>query len=146
MSEQALTNPLRLNDQMCFALYATSRAITKKYSKLLEHLGVTYPQYLTLLVLWERDGQGVKELAEALEIEGATMTPLVQRLEKLGLVERQRSDSDERCLVVKLTPKGKAQRELALQVPPALGCALGVDDQQAKSVISQMNDIRKNLK
>lgn len=77
---------LSLNNQLCFALYATSRAFTKKYSNLLSDMGVTYPQYLSLLALWETNGLTVQELAARLEIEGATTTPLVQRLEKLGCV------------------------------------------------------------
>lgn len=138
-------NPLKLQDQMCFALYATSRAITKKYVDLLAELEVTYPQYLTLLVLWEKDGLTVRELAEAIEIEGATMTPLIQRMERAGLVDRVRSEGDNRCLEVRLTKKGRSLREKALRVPPALGCALGVDDAQAQAVIVQMNSIRSSL-
>ena len=138
-------NPLILNDQMCFALYATSRAITKKYSDLLADLNVTYPQYLTLLVLWENDGLGVHELARALEMEGATMTPLVQRMEKLGLVTRIRSSEDERRVNVSLTPKGKELRSAALKVPEALGCAIGVNEDQAKAMISELQKIRDML-
>ncbi|MDW3182782.1 MarR family transcriptional regulator [Roseobacter sp.] len=138
-------NPLKLQDQMCFALYATSRAITKKYGDLLKEMDVTYPQYLTLLVLWEKDGLSVNELAAAIEIEGATMTPLVQRMEKAGLLDRVRSDDDNRRMEVRLTEKGRSLRQKALDVPTALGCALGVDDDQARAVIEQMNTIRTRL-
>ena len=139
-------NPLILDEQMCFALYATSRAITKKYAELLSELGVTYPQYLTLLALWEKDGMGVHELARALDMEGATMTPLIQRMEKLGVVSRIRSDQDERRVNVFRTEKGKGLRAKALSVPPALGCAIGVDEAKAKAIIAELRKIRDALK
>ncbi len=138
-------NPLRISDQLCFALYSTSRAITKQYAILLRDLGVTYPQYLALLALWEKDGLAVQELARILELEGATTTPLLQRLEKLDLVSRQRSSEDERRVNVFLTKKGKGLRAKALKVPEALGCALGVDDKRAHKLIAQMNELKKHL-
>lgn len=118
----AADNPLLLHDQLCFALYATSRAITKKYSEPLADLGVTYPQYLSLLILWETDGITIQDLATKLEIKGATATPLVQRLEKLGLVNRKRDTKDERRVRIMLTTKCKQLREKALAMPPMIGC------------------------
>lgn len=145
MQDDKADTALLLNNQMCFALYATSRAITKKYAELLADLGLTYPQYLTLLALWEHDGKGVHELAQKLEIEGATMTPLLQRMEKLGFVTRKRGTEDERRVNVFLTEKGKALRAKALSVPSALGCAMGVDDAQAQAVIFELSKIRASL-
>lgn len=139
-------NPLKISDQLCFALYSTSRAITKQYAILLQDLGVTYPQYLALLALWEKDGLTVQELARILELEGATTTPLLQRLEKLDLVSRQRSSEDERRVHVFLTRKGKGLRAKALKVPEALGCALGIDEKRARKIISQLNEIKNFLK
>jgi len=139
-------NPLSLNKQLCFALYATSRAFTKTYGKLLHDLGVTYPQYLSLLALWESDGLTVQELAAKLEIEGATATPLVQRLEKLGLVDRKRDTKDERRVHILLTIKGKSLRKKALLVPPALGCAVNISNQEADAMIAQLNQLRTSLK
>lgn len=138
-------NPLRLSEQLCFALYSTSRAITKKYASLLSDLGVTYPQYLSLMALWERDGLTINELGRLLELEGATTTPLVKRLEKLGLVRRERSAKDERRVHIFLTDKGKSYRERALSVPETLGCALGIDDLQAKRLIKQMRKLKDSL-
>lgn len=146
MTDTTTKNPLILGDQLCFALYSTSRAITKKYAELLRDLNVTYPQYLTLLALWETDGMGVHELAKTLEIEGATMTPLVQRMEKLGIVTRQRSSRDERRVHVFLTSKGKDLRARALAVPTALGCAMEVSDTEAKAMIAELGEIRGTLK
>lgn len=139
-------NPLKLSNQLCFALYATSRAFTKKYGALLDDLGVTYPQYLSLMALWESDGLSVQELASQLEVEGATATPIVQRLEKLGLVDRKRDTQDERRVCIHLTTKGKAVRKKALHVPPAIGCAVNISDKDANSMIAKLDTIRKNLK
>lgn len=139
-------NPLRLSDQLCFALYSTSRAITKQYASILSDLGVTYPQYLSLLALWEQDGLTIHELGRLLELEGATTTPLVKRMEKLGLVRRERSTEDERRVHIFLTEKGKAARKKALKVPEALGCALGVDNAQAMKLIKQMDKLKAALK
>lgn len=139
-------NPLALNKQLCFALYATSRAFTKTYGTLLDDLGVTYPQYLSLLALWESDGLTIQELAAKLEIEGATATPLVQRLEKLGLVDRKRDTKDERRVHILLTTKGKNLRKKALLVPPALGCAVNISNDEANSMIDNLNQLRSNLK
>ncbi len=133
---------LRLEDQLCFALYSTSRAITRQYVSLLEDLGVTYPQYLTLLVLWKQDGLLVQEIAAALELEPATTTPLVQRLEKLGLVSRQRSSEDERRVHVFLTPKGRKLYKKALDIPHGLGCATGVDAKRAQKLLAELNKIK----
>lgn len=139
-------NLLSLNKQLCFALYATSRAFTKTYNTLLDDLGVTYPQYLSLLALWETDGLTIQELAAKLEIEGATATPLVQRLEKLKLVDRKRDTQDERRVHIFLTTKGKSLRKKALLVPPALGCAVDISNDDAQSMIAKLNELRTNLK
>ncbi len=139
-------NPLLLREQMCFALYSTSRAITKKYAELLASLQVTYPQYLTLLTLWENDGMSVNQLAQALEMEGATMTPLVQRMEKLGLVVRERNSDDERRVNVMLTEKGSNLRAKAISVPSAFCSAIGVSDDEAQTMIAELKKIRDRLK
>ncbi|MEM7221539.1 MAG: MarR family transcriptional regulator [Pseudomonadota bacterium] len=136
---------LLIENQLCFALYTTSRAITKQYSILLKDLGVTYPQYLALLVLWERDGLLVQEIARALELDGATATPILQRMEKLGLVTRKRSAEDERRVQVYLTQKGRSLYDRALEVPYELGRATGLNEQIAKRIIKQMNTIKKHL-
>lgn len=133
---------LQLNQQLCFALYSTSRSITKAYSVLLDELGVTYPQYVALLLLWQQDGILVSEIANALEIDGGTATPMVQRLEKLGLVTRIRCDADERRVRVYLTPDGKAAYKKALQIPAELGEATGLDAKAVERIVGEMNDIK----
>lgn len=133
---------LRIEDQLCFALYSTSRAITKQYAILLDTMGITYPQYLAMMVLWKRDGLLVQEIAANLEVDQATATPLVQRLEKLDLVVRRRSTEDERKVQVFLTAKGRKLYKTALAVPDGLGCAIGVDQKKAKRLIGELNAIK----
>ena len=108
---------LRLEDQLCFGLYAASRAMTAAYAPLLEALGLTYPQYLVMLVLWERDGSRVSEIGEQLHLDSGTLTPLIKRLEKQQLVVRKRSEADERVVEVHLTAAGQRLRKKAGDVP-----------------------------
>ena len=118
---------LILDEQLCFALYAAQRAVTAAYRPLLDELGVTYPQYLVLLVLWERGEITVKELAAALRLDYGTVSPLLKRLEALGLVRRERSARDERAVFVTLTGRGEELRERAQCVPRTLLAATGLD-------------------
>jgi MarR family transcriptional regulator, organic hydroperoxide resistance regulator len=117
-----MTDVLRLDDQLCFALHAASRAMTGAYQPLLEELGVTYPQYLVLMALWEEDGARVSRIGERLYLDSATLTPLLKRLESRGLVERRRSRVDERVVEVFLTPEGKRLEQRALELFPQLVC------------------------
>jgi DNA-binding MarR family transcriptional regulator len=117
---------LRLDAQLCFLLYATTRAVTQAYVPLLAPLGLTYPQYLTMLALWEEDGATIGRLGERLRLDSGTLTPLVKRLEALGLVERRRSTSDERVVHAHLTPAGRRLRAKAEGVPTALLCQTGL--------------------
>ncbi|WP_299891700.1 MarR family transcriptional regulator [uncultured Ruegeria sp.] len=134
-----------IDEQLCFALYSTSRAITKKYSGILDELGLTYPQYLTMLVLWEKDGRSVQEIADCLELEGATTTPLLKRMESLDLVQKKRSKEDERRFEVFLTKKGHTMRARARDVPERLGCALGVTDSQVDTLMKHLRDLRRTM-
>ncbi|MFQ6554245.1 MarR family winged helix-turn-helix transcriptional regulator [Aestuariibius insulae] len=134
-----------LEEQLCFALYSTSRAITKVYAGLLEDLGLTYPQYAAMLVLWESDGITVQAIADRLELEGATATPLIQRLEKMDLVRKARSKIDARAQDVFLTETGYAMRAHAIDMPDRLGCALGVSDQDAKALLEGIRSLRNSM-
>jgi DNA-binding MarR family transcriptional regulator len=116
----AVDDPLQLDQQLCFALHAASRAMTAAYAAELAPLGVTYPQYLTLLVLWERDGVAVSAIGERLQLDSATLTPLLKRLEAQGLVERRRRAEDERVVEIHLTTDGRALRRRAAGVPRAM--------------------------
>ena len=119
--------PLELDQQLCFALYSTSLAMTKAYKPLLEKLGLTYPQYLAMLVLWEADDLTVKEIAARLALDSATMTPLLKRLEAQGYVERVRGVADERQVYIRLTHAGRALKQSARGVPSEIYCASGSD-------------------
>lgn len=117
---------LRLDDQLCFALYAASRAVTAAYAPLLAPLGLTYPQYLVMLVLWETDGVSVKQIGERLALDSGTLTPLLKRLESQGLLARTRSAEDERVVEIRLTADGKKLKQRAKTIPEKLGCHFGM--------------------
>ncbi|SAK60410.1 MarR family winged helix-turn-helix transcriptional regulator [Caballeronia ptereochthonis] len=119
--------PLELDQQLCFALYSTSLAMTKAYKPLLEQLGLTYPQYLAMLVLWESDDLTVKEIATRLSLDSATMTPLLKRLEAQGYVERVRGVEDERQVHIRLTDAGRELKQSARDIPAEIYCASGSD-------------------
>lgn len=121
---------LLLDDQLCFALYAASRAVTQRYRPLLDELGLTYPQYLAMLVLWEQGAIPVKDIGTALQLDYGTLTPLIKRLEANGLVRRERSAQDERTVRVSLTDAGEELRERAATVPAAIGAAMGLTPRQ----------------
>ena len=123
-------DPLLLKDQLCFSLYAASRSVTALYRPLLDELGLTYPQYLVLLVLWERGESPVKDLGAALQLDYGTLSPLLKRLEANGLVRRARRADDERSVSVALTEDGLALRDRALSVPPVIGTAMGLREEE----------------
>lgn len=136
---------LALDRQLCFALYASSLAMTKLYKPLLEPLGLTYPQYLVMLVLWEHDGLGVGEIGERLALDSGTLTPLLKRLEQAGLLSRLRDAADERRVRVALSAEGRALRRRAAAVPQAIaeasGCSLG----ELSELTAQLQGLRRRL-
>jgi len=121
--------PLQLGNQLCFAIYSTAHAFNRVYKPLLDRLGLTYPQYLVMLVLWERDGVPVKDIGERLFLDSGTLTPLLKRLEAAHLLKRTRSAEDERQVLISLTSQGQTLREKARTVPQAIlaasACSLG---------------------
>jgi DNA-binding MarR family transcriptional regulator len=130
----AVRDPLHLDDQLCFALYSASRAVTRAYAPLLEPLGLTYPQYLVLLVLWQGDRLPVKDLGERLALDSGTLTPLLKRLERQGLIERRRGEDDERVVRIHLTAAGRALRARARKIPMDLACRAGYDLSSERSM------------
>ncbi len=116
----------KLANQLCFAVYSTAHAFNKVYKPLLDPLGLTYPQYLVMLILWDEDEVTVKDLGQRLQLDSGTLTPLLKRLEANGLVTRRRSQADERRVVVTLTQAGRALNEKAGNVPRDLFCATGL--------------------
>lgn len=123
-----VTDELQLRNQVCFALYSASRAMTAVYRPLLERLGLTYPQFLVLLVLWESDGRTVSELGTALQLDSGTLSPLVKRLETENLVVRRRDTADERRVLVHLTDAGSALRGEARAIPCQVAEASGLSN------------------
>jgi DNA-binding MarR family transcriptional regulator len=121
-----MTEHLTLDEQICFPLYAASRAMTAVYRPRLEHLGLTYPQYLVMLALWERDNRSVGDLGDALALDSGTLSPLLKRLEAAGLVARQRSAADERRVDIQLTERGCALRTEAREIPARMAEAAGL--------------------
>ncbi|WP_433084833.1 MarR family winged helix-turn-helix transcriptional regulator [Dactylosporangium sp. CA-052675] len=117
---------LPLDRQVCFALYTATRAVTARYRPLLDELGLTYPQYLVLLALWEQDERTVKDLGAALRLDSSTLSPLLKRLEAAGLVARERRADDERSVTVRLTAGGSALRARAAGIPARLVCDGGL--------------------
>lgn len=115
---------LKLDSQLCFALYAASNAMTRLYRDKLEPLGLTYPQYLVMLVLWEQDGMTVKSIGERLHLDSGTLTPMLKRMEQAGFVERRRDTADERQVAIYLTASGEALKADIRRVREELGCLL----------------------
>lgn len=136
---------LALDHQLCFALYSASLAMTKAYKPLLAPLGLTYPQYLVMLVLWEADGLGVSQVGERLALDSGTLTPLLKRLQALGLVQRLRDAADERRVLLQLTPAGRALKAQARTVPQAIAGATACDLAQIASLAGQLKRLRQQL-
>ena len=125
---------LRLGNQLCFPLYACSREIVKKYKPFLDDLDLTYTQYITMMVLWERGQINVKELGECMYLDSWTLTPLLKKLEGKGWVTRQRAKEDERVLIVTLTEEGMRLREKALVIPEKMSCCVRLSPEEAKTL------------
>lgn len=136
---------LQLDRQLCFALYSSSLAMTKIYKPLLAPLGLTYPQYLVMLVLWEVDGLSVSQLGQRLSLDSGTLTPLLKRLELLGHLERRRAHDDERRVDIFLTPAGRDLRTRALDIPGQLACASACDLDELTALTQRLHQLRGHL-
>lgn len=137
--------PLLVDQQLCFALYSANLAMNKVYRQLLSQLDITYPQYLVMLVLWQKDDVTVSEIGEQLFLDSATLTPLLKRLESAGLIHRQRTRQDERQVAVTLTKAGQALRVKAAAIPEAIKCATACDDEALLALKLQLDGLRDNL-
>ncbi|UZX02318.1 MarR family transcriptional regulator [Arthrobacter sp. CDRTa11] len=140
-----MTEAPRLDRQVCFALYSASRAATAVYRPVLDELGLTYPQYLVMLVLWESEPRGVKELGEELGLDSGTLSPLLKRLEALGLVERRRSGEDERRVAIHLTPAGLDLSTKATGIPQHLADAAGLSANELEQLRDTLDRLTKAL-
>lgn len=135
----------RLDDQLCFAVYLAGHAFNRMYRVVLAELGLTYPQYLVMLVLWECDGLTVKALGERLMLDSGTLTPLLKRLEAAGLIRRQRSREDERQVQIHLTPQGDGLRDKGRCVPEQMGGAIGTALEAGGPLKDQLQVLREAL-
>lgn len=142
---KAPCDELLLNNQVCFALHSTSLLMTKVYKPLLHALGLTYPQYLAMLVLWEQDGLTVGEISHRLLTDPGSLTPLLKRLESEGLLKRTRSREDERVVLVQLTDKGHALHEHAKRVPQCILQASGRSLERLQQLQAELLDLRASL-
>lgn len=136
---------LLLDNQLCFALYSTSLAMSKVYKPLLDQLGITYPQYLVMLVLWESDGLTVSEIGERLYLDSGTLTPLLKRLEAAGLVQRLRDTEDERRILIRLTADGRKLKQKAAQLPQCILVATQCSLSDLKKLTRELQTLRNSL-
>ncbi|MBB6241209.1 MarR family transcriptional regulator [Rhodanobacter sp. MP1X3] len=136
---------LQLDQQLCFALYSAGLAMNKVYRTLLSRLRLTYPQYLVMLILWERDDLTVSDIGGRLFLDSATLTPLLKRLEAAGLLDRVRSAEDERQVIISLTSEGRALKKQAGSVPNAVFCATGCELDEMVALKKQLTGLREKL-
>jgi len=137
---------LRLDNQLCFALYAASGLVTRAYRPLLEPLGLTYPQYLVMMALWETAPRTVKALGQALDLDSGTLTPLLKRLEAAGFVSRRRDAQDERKVQIDLTKAGRALQAQAAEIPAALACQLHLPLNEIVDLRATLQDLARRMK
>ena len=137
---------MKLANQLCFPLYAAARNVTGLYTPWLKPLGLTYTQYIALLVLWERDGLTVGEIGEKLMLDNGTLSPLLKKLEQAGFVQRQRSRADERVVVVTLTEAGRALRDKAKDVPAKVAGCIDLPPEKAQTLYALLYELLDNQK
>ncbi|GFN32808.1 MarR family winged helix-turn-helix transcriptional regulator [Paenibacillus xylaniclasticus] len=136
---------LKLEHQLCFALYACSREMTRLYRPFLDELGLTYTQYVTLLVLWEHDNVSVKQLGEELLLDSGTLTPLLKKLEAAGLITRTRDVKDERSVLVELTEQGRALRDRATDIPEKVFCQTGLSMEEGNGLREKLQQLVREM-
>lgn len=135
---------LRLENQLCFPLYACSRETIKRYKPFLDELDLTYTQYITMMVMWERKQVNVKELGDCLYLDSGTLTPLLKKMEQKGLVTRARSEKDERNLIVTVTPAGEEIRERALEIPAKMNSCMPLTQEEAVTLYNLLYKVLKS--
>lgn len=145
MNTSDADNLLLLDRQLCFAMYSASLAMTKVYKPILSELGLTYPQYLVMLVLWEQPKLSVSELGSRLSLDSGTLTPLLKRLESMDLVSRERDAADERRVIVSLTDTGRGLRQAAVGIPEKLLCATQCPIEEIQALTRRLQELRSTL-
>lgn len=132
---------LKLENQLCFPLYACAKEVVRRYKPFLDELDLTYTQYITMMVLWEKKEVIVKELGECLFLDSGTLTPVLKKLETKGYIVRTRSKSDERNLIVSITPEGEALRERAVEVPAKIGACVRLEPEDARKLYELLHKL-----
>ncbi|BDW88181.1 MarR family winged helix-turn-helix transcriptional regulator [Thalassospira tepidiphila] len=145
MDNSSKDDLLQLEKFLCFSIYSAGHAFNRVYKPLLDNLGLTYPQYLVMVTLWQEDNQSVQSIGSKLYLESSTLTPLLKRLEANGLVSRKRDPEDERSVRVSLTEAGKALRDKAEEVPPCILEATGLDIETAKRLNRDLRTMRDQM-
>ena len=145
MTKKQDGNTSRLDSMLCFTVYSTAHAFNRAYKPLLDALDLTYPQYLVMLALWERDGLTVKAIGEMLHLDSGTLTPLLKRLEAMGVVRRARDSADERSVRISLTPAGTAMRDKESKVREGIVGACGACAEELKALSAQLVRVRDKL-
>ncbi|MDT8311405.1 MAG: MarR family transcriptional regulator [Methylophaga sp.] len=136
---------LMLDNQLCFALYSATNAITRVYRQLLDEHDLTYPQYLVLLVLWEKDGVAVRDLMQRLKLDSGTLSPILKRLERAGMVNKQRNDIDERIVRISLTDKSRQLKPIVAEIQKQVACQTGLDNKEFFALLQQLNQLADAL-
>lgn len=136
---------LKLDNQLCFSLYAASREIIKLYKPILDKLNLTYTQYLVMIVLWEEKKLSVKQIGNRLHLDSGTLTPLLKKLEKLNYIKRYRSKDDDRVVIIELTEEGSKLREKSKDIPSKILCSMNFPEDKVKSLKKQLDDLISNL-
>ncbi len=139
-------NILKLENQLCFRLYASSREVIKKYKPILDQYNLTYTQYLTMLVLWENEKITFKGIGEKLHLDSGTLTPLIKKLEKMNLVTKYRSKEDDRVVIVELTDEGRNLKDDMIDVPRKAFCSLGIEKEQILELKKNLDSLLEILK
>lgn len=132
---------LKLENQLCFPLYACAKEIVRAYTPLLNELGLTYTQYITMMAIWEHKELRVKDVGDLLYLDSGTLTPLLKKLEEKGFVSRRRSDADERDVIVSITPSGEALKEKAVHIPERLSSCIDIEPQKAKELYDLLYEV-----
>ncbi len=145
MADKSVPDLLGLDQQLCFAVYSASLAMTRLYQPLLDPLGLTYPQYLVMLVLWEHDGLTVSQIGERVMLDSGTLTPLLKRLEAAELLRRTRDTVDERRVIITLTETGRTLKRQAASVPENVMCATACNLDELVALIAQLKTLRSSL-
>ncbi len=137
---------MKLSNQLCFPLYAASRSVINLYTPWLKPLGLTYTQYIVLLVLWEKDGITVGEICDRLMLDNGTLSPLLKKMQQAGIIDRKRSEADDRVVLISLTEEGKELQEKAKDIPGKVACCVDLAPEKAQTLFALLNELLENQK